>query len=400
MIPKALISLIYEAASIQRWNDHIRPWTGFTELDKQAHKMFYAYVLARCEGEDKYDRLRLVEGGIFEFLHRIIMTDIKPPIYHKLVAEKGEQIDRWVLDQLRQMLEPIAGGSVYAAMERYYLDKDYAAAEKRILKAAHYHASNWEFKVIYPMNPTTFGIEQVKEEMMQGLAACDTFAGFRYFAGSPYLQEFLSLIGKLRYQQRWSKAARMPQTFVMGHMLVVAILSFLCVREIGGCKKRLVNTFFGGLFHDLPEVLTRDIVSPVKASVEGLDSIINEIEDEQMREVIYPLLPEDWKEEISYFTKDEFCSKIKVGSWMNCTTSDEINAKFNEDKYDPIDGQIIRGCDHLSAYIEAYLSLAYGVRSEQMVNGYKQLKERYREKIIGGVDFGSLFGYFKVEDLQ
>ena len=39
MIKKSLISLMYEAASIQRWNDHIRPWTGFTELDKQAHKM-------------------------------------------------------------------------------------------------------------------------------------------------------------------------------------------------------------------------------------------------------------------------------------------------------------------------------------------------------------------------
>ena len=85
---------------------------------------------------------------------------------------------------------------------------------------------------------------------------------------------------------------------------------------------------------------------------------------------------------------------------MNCVDSSEINEKFNEDKYDPIDGQIIRGCDHLSAYIEAYLSLTYGVRSEQMVNGYKQLKQRYGEKIIGGVDFGSLFGYFTVEDLQ
>ena len=50
MINKGLISTIYEAASIHRWNDHIRPWTGFTELDKQAHKMFYSYILAKCEG--------------------------------------------------------------------------------------------------------------------------------------------------------------------------------------------------------------------------------------------------------------------------------------------------------------------------------------------------------------
>ena len=39
MIRKALISSIYETASIQRWNDHVRPAMGFSELDKQAHKM-------------------------------------------------------------------------------------------------------------------------------------------------------------------------------------------------------------------------------------------------------------------------------------------------------------------------------------------------------------------------
>ena len=101
MIKKSLISLIYETASIQRWNDHIRPSTGFTELDKQAHKMFYAYVLAKCEGDEKVDMQKLIEGGIAEFFHRCILTDIKPPIYHKLMQEKGDEINKWVIEQLR-----------------------------------------------------------------------------------------------------------------------------------------------------------------------------------------------------------------------------------------------------------------------------------------------------------
>lgn len=37
MLNKEFIEFLYEAAHIQRWNDHIRP-NGFTELDKQAHK--------------------------------------------------------------------------------------------------------------------------------------------------------------------------------------------------------------------------------------------------------------------------------------------------------------------------------------------------------------------------
>lgn len=396
MINKSLITLMYEAASIQRWNDHIRPWTGFTELDKQAHKMFYAYVLARCEGES-VDMIRLIEGGIFEFFHRIVMTDIKPPIYHKLVKEKGFQIDKWVITQLEEGMKDIGGG-FFKRMKRYYSDKDYAALEKQILRAAHYHATNWEFKIIYPMNSQTFGIEQVKNEMAQGLAACDTFMGFRYFAGSEYLQQFLSLIGKLRYQQRWSKAERMPQTYVMGHMLVVAILSYFLTLELDKpCKKRLENNFFAGLFHDLPEVLTRDIVSPVKNSVQGLDSIISEIEDEQMREVIYPLLPPDWHKDIEYYTQNEFDSKVVENGDLLLTGTDTINEKYNDDKFNPMDGQLIRCCDHLSAYIEAYMSLNYGIRSEQMVLGYDHLHEKYKNKVVGGLDIGRLYGYFELK---
>ena len=393
MIKKSLISLIYEAASIQRWNDHIRPWTGFTELDKQSHKMFYAYVLAKCEGEN-VDMIKLIEGGIFEFFHRIVLTDIKPPIYHKLVKEKGYQIDKWVLSELKEHMEGIGGG-FFERMEKYYTDKEYSSLEKQILKAAHYHATCWEFKIIYHMNPETYGIEQVKSEMAQGLAACDTFKGFRYFAGSEYLQNFLSLIGKLRYQQRWAKAVRMPQTFVMGHMLVVAILSYFMTLELDSpCPKRLENNFFAGLFHDLPEVLTRDIVSPVKNSVKGLDSIISEIEDEQMKEVIYPLLPPSWHGEIEYYTQNEFDSKIIDDGEIDMVTSDIINEKYNDDKFNPLDGQIIRGCDHLSAYIEAYMSLDYGIKSEQMTSGYEHLQGRYKDKIIGGINFGELFDYF------
>ena len=45
MIRKGLVERFYEAASIQRWNDHVRP-VELTELDKQAHKMVIAYVIA------------------------------------------------------------------------------------------------------------------------------------------------------------------------------------------------------------------------------------------------------------------------------------------------------------------------------------------------------------------
>ena len=51
ILSKNFIEVLYEAAHIQRWNDHIIP-QGFTELDKQAHKMVILYVLSRYEEQD------------------------------------------------------------------------------------------------------------------------------------------------------------------------------------------------------------------------------------------------------------------------------------------------------------------------------------------------------------
>ena len=395
MIRKSLISLIHIATSIQRWNDHIRPWNGFSELDKQAHKMVYAYVLAKCEGEGNYDQLRLLEGGIFEFLHRIILTDIKPPVYHQLMKEKGEQINRWVLDQLHGQIECLKG-DFYEKMRRYLLDPEYAKKEKEILKAAHYYATKWEFDVIYPQNKSTFDIEQVKVEVENGLARCNTFEGFSRFATDPNLNKFMSLMGKLRYQQRWSRAVRTPNTSVMCHTFLVAIMSYLTSLECGACRTRLINNFFGGLFHDIPEVLTRDIVSPVKNSVKGLDHIIKNIEDEQMERIIFPMVPEDIRRDLEFYTQDEFTSKITIDGKLIKVSSDEINEKYNNDQFLPIDGELIRGCDHLSAFLEAYMSIKYGVNSEQLQEGYHNLFSQYENRVIGSVDFGQLFDYFRI----
>jgi hypothetical protein len=55
-----------------------------------------------------------------------------------------------------------------------------------------------------------------------------------------------------------------------------------------------------------PEVLTRDIISPVKRSIKGLTHLIKEYEKEQMEEVVYRLIPRDWRPEMKMFTEDEY----------------------------------------------------------------------------------------------
>lgn len=397
MIRKELLELLYEAASIQRWNDHIRP-EHFTELDKQAHKMVYAFVLAKIEEADhgaEIDWPGLIEGGLFEFLHRIVLTDIKPPVFYKLMAEKGDQLNRWVLEKLKTRVSDLRV-DLFSMMESYFFSTGPQSLEKKILKAAHYLATNWEFKIIYRLNEGLYGLEETRDMIANQIEEHYDLAGVQKLALGKKTSNFLDLVGQLRFQQRWAQSPRVPKTSVMGHMLIVAMMSYLCSVELNACPKRIYNNYFAALFHDLPEVLTRDIVSPVKRSVAGLEEIIKDIEHRQLEERIFPLLPSTWHSELKYFIDDEFNSKIITDGLIKAVSSEEINKQFNKNLYSPLDGEIIKGCDQLAAYIETFLSISHGIKSYHLEEGNRQLYNRNSNKIIAGINFGQLFSYFKI----
>ncbi len=393
MIRKSLIEFMFESASIERWNDHIRPSRGFSELDKQSHKMVCAYTLAKIDGN--VDMLKLIEGGIFEFFHRLVLTDIKPPVFHKLMNKMGDDLNKWALSVVKPMVSSIPH-DFYGKMERFFLDEEYSKNEKRILNAAHYLATKWEFDIIYDMCRSYYGIDETRAEIDNTL---NSFKGLRcfdaYIANKNY-QGFTNMIGELRFQQRWSRSPRIPETSVCGHMLIVAILSYLLSCETKACKERITNNFLGGLFHDIPEVLTRDIVSPVKNSVDGLDELIKTIEQDQMNTVLYPLIPKEWQVELDYFTNDEFENKIIKSGKIKIVSEEELDTKYNEGKYKPIDGKLIRGCDHLSACIEAYFSHAFGITTNQLLEGNRNLCADYKNKSICGIEIGAIFDYFQI----
>ena len=398
MIREGILRFIYQAASMQRWNDHIRPGKGFTELDKQAHKLFYAYVLGKLEEESNpVDWIKLIEGAIFEFFHRTLLTDIKPAIFHMLTERHGKQLNRLVMDRLREIgIDDIPQGFA-ERMERYLSDPDYSSHEKKILNASHYMVTNWEFGIIYRMNEGLYGIEDTKRDLQKQLEEHQNIDGVRKLVFNRGASDFLNLMGQLRFQQRWAQTQRIPETSVAGHMLIVALLSYILTLQLDACDKRKYNNFFAGLFHDLPEVLTRDIISPVKNSIGGLGELIKTIEDMQMEEMLLPLLPEKWRQEIRYFTEDEFACKIVLDEKIIQVSSEKVNEFYNKDMFSPVDGGIIEFCDKFAAYMEAYLSIKHGITSKNLVEGHRDLYGRFARTNIAGIDAGVLFDYFRLD---
>ncbi|MDR1417767.1 MAG: HD domain-containing protein [Endomicrobium sp.] len=393
MVTKDLILKIFSAANILRWNDHIRP-LDFFEIDKQAHKIIIAYILAKFEESDKknIDWIKLIEGGIFEFFQRIMLTDLKPEIFREIMSKKETELNKWVLVNLKDNLCAI-GNDFSKRCENYLLDKDYAKFERRFLSAAHCLSTRWEFNIIYPWNSMLYGIEKTKQEIEDTVASFEDLLGIRKLLINKKYYGFLDLCGQLRFQQRWAQVFRIPKTTVLGHMLTVAIFAYLLSTEMNVSTARKYNNFYSSLFHDLPEILTKDIVSPVKASIDGLDDIIKQYENKQVDEKILPLIPESWHKEIQYFIKDEFSDKIIENDLPKKVKNID---NFNDDKYNAIDGSLIELCDKFCAYVEASISIKYGISSPILIKAKKNLYDKYA--LINNKKFNlkQLYNYFEV----
>lgn len=398
MLTKSFIEFLYEAAHIQRWNEHIRP-SGFTELDKQAHKMMIVYVLARHEEDDHGAEINwrlLIEGGIFEFMQRNALTDIKPPIFHEMMRVYGKELNEWVYQELRRRIPDIQDDFMQK-MQRYFEEPGYAAMEKKLLRAAHYLATKWEFELIYHFNEGIYGSEDTKALIENELEDHYDLAAVKKLALKGKSSKFIDLVGQLRFQKRWAQSPRVPETSVMGHVLLVAIMGYFCAVKLHACDERIVGDFLCGLFHDLPEVLTRDIISPVKRSVPGLDELIKKIEERLVAEKILPLLPYSWHEDILYYTQNEFSNRVRIDGKTEQTTIEKINARYNEPGYHAIDGAVLKGCDNLAAFVEVWLSQRYGISSPRMEEGERAIRAQYKDKVIGGINFGRVYDEFPIK---
>ena len=401
-IRKSLLQFIFSGASMRRWNDKLRPVELF-ELDKQAHKMIAAFLLWQQSTKDlpaeeqRRIGLDIIEGGLFDYFYRLIITDIKPPVFYRIKANRThyEELTAWALKELEPRIRPLDEG-FWQRLVAYHTRpaEEAGALSDRILSAAHMYASRWEFSLIEPLNGFDEEIKEIGPSFNKRLLALKDVEGVNeLLAGSgTALARMANLCGQLRFQIRWAQTPRVPATSVLGHMFIVAVYSYLFSLYLDGCAQRRINDFYCGLFHDLAELLTRDIITPVKRSVAQLPELIHQYDDEELHsKILDPLEQEGYghiRERLGYYlgldTKSEFNDTCREDGRVMKLENFAALSRYNSDEYDPKDGELIKACASLAAFIEAYSSIHNGIGSPQL---YEAMARMRREN--GGIRLGS-----------
>ena len=100
-----LLKRLFISASLLRWNDRASP-LEFWELDKQAYKLILAFVFARIEedlGAD-IDYSRLAHLFFFGFFERVVLTDIKQPLFERLKRECSKEFAAYVANEILSLI--------------------------------------------------------------------------------------------------------------------------------------------------------------------------------------------------------------------------------------------------------------------------------------------------------
>ncbi|MDR0523141.1 MAG: HD domain-containing protein [Candidatus Methanoplasma sp.] len=369
-----LLYCLFDSANMHRWNDHLRT-VDLTELDKQAHKAAIAWFLGKYEESERGARMdwtKIIEHSLFSFIMRLVMTDLKPQVFHRIISEKRGEVNRYVLSYFDDSV-PDSDPGFRRRLEEY-LRSESRSREDDVVSAAHYLATRWEFDTIYDANRSMYGIEQTRAEIRGQIDQHKDLAGVGKILENERTFDFVDLIGQLRFQRRWARTPRVPRTTVLGHSLLVADMIFLNDLDRGADPRQIYNDFYTALFHDLPEVLTKDVISPVKQNVGGLADLLESYERELVEMKIMPLIPESWRADLKSMVHDPF--------------SDYDGERGKRA------GRDIKACDLMAAYMEASASIRHGISSRALEDGRRELRERLRQT-GGGIGASALIDEFE-----
>lgn len=156
---------------------------------------------------------------------------------------------------------------------------------------------------------------------------------------------FFAMHGRMKFINRWALMRKTSEENLSEHSGDVAViahaLALIKNLRFGG-NLNAERAAFLGLYHDMPEIITGDMPTPVKYHSSDLRDAFQKVED-LASEKLLSMLPDDMREyyESAFFKKeeDEYLWKIvkaadKISALIKCTEEAKAGNKEFDQAYD------------------------------------------------------------------
>jgi len=358
-----LLTALSTILSLQRWNflPRIETWV---EAENAVYVTHVGYALGRVKGMTTDHLLCFMHRNLLKSLSKHFTTDIPVPIRerieHKDAAAWKKLVDRNAMKTSALFPRELA------MRIRSYLEKNpsydissqkgeqQARAEvESLISYAQNRVARDECRTNENVFPSEYG--SISKDIDKRIA---DIAGSSDFTETyTKMREYFVTIKRLKYLRRWNRINRVIHTSVLAHTYLVTVLavviSWLEEKRIKADSADWTTfqykTALRALFHDLPESLTSDVISPVKEYISAINKDI------------WPYIEDNYTKEFVQMSPPPVREDIETHGLLK---------ELDTSKPFTVDS-IVKDCDRLALVLECAYERDSGRMNAEMIAAYQ-----------------------------
>lgn len=283
-------SLAFRGLSTYRWNNFPRV-EQVTATDNVAFSLHVVYLVARLyEAETGvtpdigYLYRRALYSSFSTFLHSDISNEVKqmvkaknPAIHQKLSDVAYDRLLAWDLpDFMERDVNAFRRPDPSKALEEkiFQFSKNWVSYQEAF-------TSNFVYFRAYERPLADIRARYLSPEYaeLRPLLALDPVEHGES-------ERYLLTIRRLQSSFRWNHMRRTNPVSVMSHLFFIFFITYVIGNVEGLSDEEVTDMMTTALYHDIPEAITGDVITPTKKSVPGFEELLSEIEEEMLDEYL------------------------------------------------------------------------------------------------------------------
>ena len=310
--------------SISRWNNFPRA-VEINHLDNVWFVLHVALFLAYIESEksgEKLDEFYIMKKVIFHSFRDLILSDINSgtkEYIKKIDPDIFGKIHKKSFDFLFNFEAP---SYLKDDMKAIVFD-DSDRVENQIIHAAKKYV--WYTEALSNSAVFPFMYEVPLSELLSEIESKrKNLHSLNELMNNTDHQKYLSHVNRLSFSMRWNHVKRKFPISVMSHLVIVAFLSYIIgmIENHDGGDYDIEKMMMKAMYHDVPEVITWDIITPTKQAVDGFTLVLEEVETQMLDNYLFSYISDEYKDYIAEYMLHPFSDKL----WTVVKYADVLSA--------------------------------------------------------------------------
>ncbi|MDD5197478.1 MAG: HD domain-containing protein [Candidatus Gracilibacteria bacterium] len=371
------LALAFRGLSVYRWNNFPRI-EQVSATDHIAFSLHISILLTFIIEEEKgiiFDRDYIFRKVLFSsfstFVHSDISSEVKdqvkkkdPKMYNELENIVYEMFRSWKLPEwMKKDMREIHD---FSKQENHFYQKEDDLIAFSKLWASYHEAyfSNEAYLDVYrpAMDTIEQKIQQPKFDLFRSYIDLNP-------KNQNNIERFLLSMRRLQSSYRWNSMRRRYPVSVMSHLFITSFIAYIIGNIEEKDEQEVTHMMMVALFHDIPEAITGDIVTPTKKAIGGFEELLVTVEKELVDKYL-----------LGYIRKYRFSVEYE---------------KLMLEPWGQTNGKLVKLADNFSALFEAKIEASV---DEEFAKVYKDLKKFLHSSPYQSVDHLFKFGIDYFED--